>query len=271
MYLLPTAPGGAVLTAVTPLVFYTGAYPSTPLTDDTNGPWRVDVRAFFAVPGTAGVSGVLSVSAAWLAAPVTRTMTLPPGESNATTSLEVSNVALWWPVGNGKQSQYGVAVSWTTAGSGVAQTQNRTIGFKTGYVVTADDSTPSALAGVDGSGNLTYRWKVNGADIWARGGNIIPIEEMEGRMAAATYERIVDAAADAGMNALRVWGGGIYPPDVFYTRAAERGVLIRHDAMFAGDGRIPPSGSALEEAELRQQVRRIAGFPSTYSWDACNE
>jgi beta-galactosidase/beta-glucuronidase len=93
---------------------------------------------------------------------------------------------------------------------------------------------------------------------------------LEGRLAASTFERIVDAAADAHMNALRIWGGGIYPPDCFYDRADARGVLIRHDAMFAGDGRIPPSGSALEDLELRQQVRRIATHPSVISYDACN-
>lgn len=220
------------------------------------------MRAFFDVPGGASVSGQLSVSAGWLASPATRALTLPPGPSNATTTLAASNVALWWPVGLGPQAQFDVNVTFTAAAAGaVPQTLSRRVGFKTGYLVTADDANPAALAGVDGSGNLTYRWKVNGADLWARGGNIIPIDEMEGRFAAATYEKIVDAAADSGMNALRVWGGGIYPPDVFYERAAARGVLIRHDAMFAGDGRIPPSGSALEDAELRQQVRRIAAFP----------
>jgi hypothetical protein len=41
--------------------------------------------------------------------------------------------------------------------------------------------------------------------------------------------------------------------------------------MFSGDGRMGPTGSADEEAELRQQVRRIAAHPSLWSYDACNE
>lgn len=272
MYLLPVASNGASLTAVTPLVFYKGLYPTAPLTDATNGPWMVQIRTFFSTSGSSSVTGSLSVSASWLTTPMIVPVSLPSGASNVSVTLPaLSNVALWWPNGMGAQNLANVTIEFTATGAAQAQTLTRRIGFRTGYLVTADDSNPSSLAGVDGSGNFTFRWKVNGADLWARGGNIIPIDEMEGRFAAATYEKIVDAAADAGMNALRVWGGGIYPPDVFFERADERGLLIRHDAMFAGDGRIPPTGSLLEDTELRQQVRRIAAFPSLFSWDACNE
>jgi hypothetical protein len=269
--LVPIASSGALLSAVTPLIYSEFDYPTVPLVDGTNGPWRVEVRAFFDVPGASSVAGQLSVSGSWdPSSPVTKQVSLPSGSSNVTSILSASNVLLWWPNGLGDQSLYTITVSFTATGS-LPQIVTRSIGFRTGFLVTADDTNPAALKGVDGSGNFTFRWKVNGCDIWARGGNIIPIDEMEGRFAAATYERIVDAAADAGMNALRIWGGGIYPPDVFFARADARGVLIRHDAMFAGDGRINPTGSPLEEAELRQQVRRIAAFPSVFSYDACNE
>jgi len=63
----------------------------------------------------------------------------------------------------------------------------------------------------------------------------------------------------------------VYPFEAFFDAADERGLLIRHDAMFSGDGRMGPTGSADEEAELRQQVRRIAAHPSLWSYDACNE
>lgn len=272
VYLVPVSASGAVLAAALPLVSYLGDYPTSPLSDSENGPWRVDVRAFFDVPGAASVSGVLSVQVPWSPQPISQPVTLPSGSSTANITLPpVSNMQLWWPVDLGAQPLYVVNVSFSVSGGAASQSITRPFSFRTAYLVTSDDSDPASLKGVDGSGNFTFRYKVNGCDLWLRGGNIIPPDEMEGRLAASTFERIVDAAADAHMNALRIWGGGIYPPDVFYDRADARGVLIRHDAMFAGDGRIPPSGSALEDLELRQQVRRIATHPSVVSYDACNE
>ena len=37
-------------------------------------------------------------------------------------------------------------------------------------------------------------------------GQVIPMEEMEGRESAAAYRAMVRHAADAGQNLLRVWG-----------------------------------------------------------------
>ena len=91
------------------------------------------------------------------------------------------------------------------------------------------------LAGVDGSGNATMRFKVNGADIYARGGNIIPMEELEGRLSAVAYDRMVQSAADAHFNLFRVWGGGIDPPEAFFDAADRNGILIYEDVMFGSD------------------------------------
>ena len=43
----------------------------------------------------------------------------------------------------------------------------------------------------------------------------------------------VKSSADAGMNTLRVWGGGIFYPSAFYDAADEYGVMIYHDMQYA--------------------------------------
>jgi beta-mannosidase len=40
---------------------------------------------------------------------------------------------------------------------------------------------------------------------------------------------------------------------------------------YAGDGRINPYANALEDAEIRYQVRRLSHHPSIAHWDSCNE
>lgn len=44
---------------------------------------------------------------------------------------------------------------------------------------------------------------------------------------------LLKSAKDANMNMLRVWGGGVYEGDDFYSLADEYGILIWHDMMFA--------------------------------------
>jgi beta-mannosidase len=53
------------------------------------------------------------------------------------------------------------------------------------------------------------RFRVNGASFVARGANMIPMEELEARQSDAAYVALLESAAAAGMNMLRVWGGGI--------------------------------------------------------------
>ena len=46
--------------------------------------------------------------------------------------------------------------------------------------------------------------------MFARGANMIPMEELEGRANASAFAQLVQSAAMANMNMLRVWGGGIF-------------------------------------------------------------
>ena len=91
---------------------------------------------------------------------------------------------------------------------------------------------------------------------------MIPVDELEGRYAADAVTRMVQSAADANMNMLRVWGGGIYQVAAFYDACDRLGILILHDMQFAQDGHSPRAGSASQEAEFRFQMRRLSHHPS---------
>ena len=74
----------------------------------------------------------------------------------------------------------------------------------------------------DGTSGQGMFWRVNGAAIFAKGANMIPMEELEGRMSDEAHRVLVQNAAQGGMNTLRVWGGGIFYPSA---RPAEPGVV----------------------------------------------
>jgi hypothetical protein len=135
-------------------------------------------------------------------------LVLPPAEG----------VNLWWPLGMGKQqTTYQLNVTVTPppssssssasdsaagapssgngvgGGSGVKQVEeeqpsamfaSRSVGFRVAHLVTTDDAACAGeiqCANETGTGDHTMRFKVNGANVWARGSNQIPMEEMEGR------------------------------------------------------------------------------------------
>lgn len=61
-----------------------------------------------------------------------------------------------------------------------------------------------------------YRVYVNNVFMFMKGSNWIPAHILP-EMVTPKYTRdLLQAAVDAHMNCLRVWGGGIYETDVFY-------------------------------------------------------
>ena len=58
------------------------------------------------------------------------------------------------------------------------------------------------------------------------------MEEMEGRQTSDAYVQLLTNAAAANENALRIWGGGLFLPEIFYDTADRLGILLIHDLMY---------------------------------------
>ena len=100
-------------------------------------------------------------------------------------------------------------------------------------------------------------FRVNGGAIFARGANMIPMEELEGRMNAEAHTQLVRNAADAQFNMLRVWGGGMFLPDAWYDACDDYGVMVFHDMQYAQSGHAPKI-VVVQDEELRYQIRRLS-------------
>ena len=228
------------------------------------------------------VSGSVEVSGSWGAHNVTQ-IDLKAGSNFVILELDAkaSDMELWWPVGVGKQPLYNVTAKFTptsrmkmNASSDLTPIEtSRRIGFRHFALVTGNDTDPVYVAdsvGKEGTSTLGMWWRINGAPIWSSGANMIPMEELEGRLSGPAHRRLVKSAVEANMNTLRVWGGGIFLPSAFYDACDELGVLVYHDMQYAQQGH-SPKATKTQDAELRHQIRRLSSHPSIVMWDGCNE
>jgi len=150
------------------------------------------------------------------------------------------------------------------------------IGFRTCVLVTVNDTDDSLISDImgnkrEGSGLHGMFLRVNGAAIWSRGANVVPMDQLEGRLTDEAHRCLVQSAAQANMNMLRVWGGGIVLPDSFYDACDEYGILLYHDMMFVEEHHHGPTRTQVIENEIRFVVRELSFHPSIVLWSGCNE
>lgn len=182
------------------------------------------------------------------------------GETTARVSLVVPDVRAWWPRGYGEQERYDVAVDLVLDDQPLATWRGR-VGFRTAALSTEPDA-----------GGSEFVISVNDTPIFVKGANWIPGDVFLTRVGRSAYERALTDAVDAGMNLLRVWGGGIYETDDFYDVCDELGLLVWQDFLFACAAYAeeqPLWGEV--EAEARQAVARLAKHPSLVVWNGTNE
>jgi beta-mannosidase len=131
---------------------------------------------------------------------------------------------------------------------------------------------PPPPPGDEGSGDSEMAITVNGVRIFSRGGNLVPFELLEATVQPEYIKRTLQSVHDGSMNMIRVWGGGIWQDDLFYSECDRLGIMIFHDAMFSM--RLYPHDAAFKDnvvAELSYQVGRLVHHPAIVLWDSSNE
>ncbi len=185
----------------------------------------------------------------------TERATVRQGQLAVTVVVEVPSVRRWWPVGYGPQERYAV-----TAAVG-GQRRDFAVGFRSVRLRTEPDAV-----------GTEFTLLVNDEPVYVKGANWIPDDALLTRLGPDRYRRAVGEAAAAGMNLLRVWGGGIYESEDFYAVCDELGILVWQDFLFAcaAYSEDEPLRSEVE-AEAREAVTRLSAHPSLAMWNGNNE
>jgi beta-mannosidase len=180
---------------------------------------------------------------------------LKPGLNVLSQKITVSDPKLWWPHGYGSQELYPLSV--TVAD----ETVHKRIGLRTIKIINEEDSN-----------GLSMVFEVNGVPIFCKGASWIPADALPARQTRDVLNDLLDSAAEAHMNMIRVWGGGHYESDDFYDLCDEKGLLLWHDFMFSC-ALYPATTDFLNNVrqEAVHQVKRLRDHACLALWCGNNE
>ena len=184
---------------------------------------------------------------------------LKKGKNFFKEDFSITNPDLWWPSGHGDQPLYTFSVSVESSTNHV-QVLKR-IGIRDVFIKRERDEK-----------GKSFEIHINGKPIFSKGANWIPADSFTTRIQPDDYKKLIATARDANMNTLRVWGGGIYEPDIFYELCDEMGIMVWQDFMFACS--MYPAHQeflASVEREAEYQVKRLKSHPSIILWCGNNE
>ncbi|XP_078731547.1 beta-mannosidase [Lampetra fluviatilis] len=230
------------------------------------GRWSLELEAHVDLLGNQKVEAAISVSVLELKTSFSYNVSLSPGTSPVHVSFPLAqngtNLKMWWPRGDGNQSGYHTTAQILLDG-GVILAADTMVYFRTVELVQEP---------VADSPGLSFYFRINGRPVFLKGSNWIPADSFHTRVTPGRLRNLLQSAADANMNALRVWGGGVYETDAFYETCDELGIMVWQDFMFAC-ALYPTDADFLSSVntEVLQQTRRLKRFPSVVVWSANNE
>lgn len=182
--------------------------------------------------------------------------------ANDNCQLTIPSPQLWWPNGLGAQPLYTVTVQLMAEDGRELDKIEKRIGLRTLQLERHPDAWGES-----------FHFAVNGVPFFAKGANWIPADTFVTRITNEHYARLLQDAAAANMNMLRVWGGGIYEADIFYELCDALGICLWQDFMFAC-ATYPTFDEAWMETvrqEAEEQVRRLRHHASLALWCGNNE
>ena len=165
---------------------------------------------------------------------------------NANEETEIIDAKLWWPNGFGEQNMYTFKIN-LLKGSRIVDSDEKRIGLRDMKLIREKDEWGESFC-----------HEVNGIRFFAMGADYIPEDNILSRYSKERTYNLLKQCKDCNFNAIRVWGGGIYPHNYFFDACDELGIVVFNDLMFACSD-VPGNQSMLDsvEAEVRQNLTRI--------------
>jgi beta-mannosidase len=175
--------------------------------------------------------------------------------------LVTPGVRRWWPWDQGEPCLYRVTVRLADE-AGAVDEISRVTGVRTVARASLRDGSP-------------WRFVVNGRPLFLRGANWAPADVLPGRVGPLDYARLLEQARAAGINFLRIWGGGVREKPAFWELCDRLGIMAWQEfplaCAFLDHYPRDPEYLGTLRAEACGIVRALRGHPSLIAWSGGNE
>ena len=178
----------------------------------------------------------------------------------------LANADLWWPQGFGEPALYDVKVEWKDLEtSSVLAEKAFRFGVRKIEFTLADYEIATKKPG-------EMLFTVNGKPCFIRGTSWVPVDALHCR----DRDRIIptlELIREANCNMIRVWGGGLYEPELFWDWCDENGVMVWQDFCFACTQYAQNNSSfhELVKKETAEVVKRLRNHASLAIYCGNNE
>jgi len=176
--------------------------------------------------------------------------------------IVVPEPRLWWPAGLGDQPLYEAEILLVRDGRTLDRLTVpfgiRTVERRVGKMQrTSYDA-------------KEWVFHVNGKPLFVKGANWMPIDVLA-NVAPDEYAWQLGLARDAGVQMLRVWGGGIMETDAFYEQCDKLGIMVWQEFPLTCGWKADKVNRKAWEAMAAWQVFRLRNHPSLAFWCGGNE
>ena len=140
--------------------------------------------------------------------------------------FDLVHADLWWPRGFGEPALYDAKLEWRDIATGTLYAEKS---FRFGVRKIEFELRDYEIA-TKKPGEMLFT--VNGKPCFIRGTNWVPADALHCR----DKDRIIptlELVREANCNMVRVWGGGLYEPELFWDWCDENGVMVWQDFCFA--------------------------------------
>ncbi len=204
-----------------------------------------------------------------------------------TETADIPDPALWYPAGYGDQPLYTLTCTVYNKEEICIAEKVQPFGIRTVVILETEDAPDSdwakkakKLKEYDhlkewdrNEGSSRFCLLINGVEIFCQGANWVPCEPFPSSETPEKIERLVHLAKLGGVNMLRVWGGGIFENDAFYTACDREGILVTQDFLMAC-GQYPEEDPAFRNqlyGEAFTAGVALRNHPSLVWWSGDNE